>query len=152
QANGLVRARNHYIKYEYATGATIDTADGNKDLISQSDYYQASSVGLGGEAEYTKPLKGTDGVVDHASLTFMDFNINGDPNSNFWENQLPDINDMPRFVDVSIGLVSSKDMQQAMRIHSSQGETAADDFLANRERVYTRRIFMRNTGTGSLNF
>ena len=123
-----------------------------EDLIKQSDVYQAVAVELNGEAEYTEWLASTDSAVDHASLTFLDFLINGDSSSNRSKDQLPATNDMPRFVDVALGLVSAKEMQQAMRLYATQGSSAADEFIQTRERVYTRRIFLRNTGTATLTF
>lgn len=149
-ANGLEPDLNHYVKFEYASGAT--GVNGITNLIRQSDYYRAAAVSLGGEADYTEPLASTDGAVDHASLTFMDFLINGDSASNRSGNQLPGLADMPRFVDVALGLVSAKEMQQAMRLHAAQGSSAADEFIQTRERVYTRRIFLRNTSTDQLVF
>lgn len=166
--NGLVRDLNRRVVIESASGSSGDDSEGNKDLIHQSDYYatginpaprsdfktmSANNAEINkGESPYTESLEETVGVQSHASITFLDFNINGNPSSNRSRNALPDPTDMPRFVDVSLGLVTSKELQQAMRIHTGQGESAATDFIDNRERVYTRRIFMRNRGTDPLTF
>jgi prepilin-type N-terminal cleavage/methylation domain-containing protein len=158
---------NRYVIAESVTGSTENDTDGNERLIYQSDYYYPASPNpapcsdfisiQGGEwkdagiSAYTEFIEGTGGVHDHASITFLDFVINGDANSNFTADAPPDPDDMPRFVDVALGLVTSKEMEQAIRIDTAQGDAEANDFLHNKERVYTRRIFMRNKGIDHLN-
>jgi prepilin-type N-terminal cleavage/methylation domain-containing protein len=166
-SNGLVPALNRYVKFEYSTGATEASANAVEKLIRQSDVYAAPAVqapradfvamssgdGINhSDRPYTEYLEAIDGLSDHACLTFMDFLINGNSGSNYGDSRLPDVADMPRFVDVAIGLVSAKDLQQAMRLHAAQGSGAADDFLKKNEQVYTRRIHLRNTGTEALVF
>jgi prepilin-type N-terminal cleavage/methylation domain-containing protein len=166
-SNGLVPSLNQYVKFEYSTGAPGNDAGSIEKLIRQSDFYAAETAqpprsdfttmtdGAGinhGDRPYTEYLEALNGLADHACLTFMDILINGNGNSNYGDTRLPDVADMPRFVDVAIGLVSAKDLQQAMRLNAVQGSGPADDFLNKNEQVYTRRIFLRNTGTTALVF
>ncbi|MDH3982387.1 MAG: prepilin-type N-terminal cleavage/methylation domain-containing protein, partial [Kiritimatiellaceae bacterium] len=61
------------------------------------------------QAKYTKPA-GT-GLEDHAVLTFLNITVNADPTWNY--NNLdgpPDPDNMPRFVDISLGLVSAREI------------------------------------------
>lgn len=140
-------ALNDRIVFEYASAATPVHKRGLKKLIGYSNLYQPRDLlQSAGQVNYTERLVSDVGVLNQASLTFMDFAINGDPDSNYGSNRLPDPADPPRFVDVRIGLVASKEMQQAMRLYSTQGDAAAIDYLSKREQVYTRRIFMPNTG------
>ncbi|MDF7800476.1 prepilin-type N-terminal cleavage/methylation domain-containing protein [Pontiellaceae bacterium B1224] len=140
-------ALNDRIVFEYASSATATTKRALKKLIDYSNIYQPLDLlKSSGQVNYTERLDSDSGVLNQASLTFLDFDINGDPDSNYGSNQLPDPDDPPRFVDVHIGLVSSKNMQQAMRLYSAQGDAVALDYLSKREQVYTRRIFMPNTG------
>ncbi|MCF7818823.1 MAG: prepilin-type N-terminal cleavage/methylation domain-containing protein [Kiritimatiellales bacterium] len=146
-----------------------DNASGTKDstrqnLIFDSDYYFTDPTDRSADfipvhdgpamvtfpGEYTQPLSGTSGMESHAVLAFMDIAINGDRNSNNSTDGQPTPDDMPRFVDVAIGLVSSKDMEQAMRLSNAGEQSRAENHIENNERIYTRRIFMRNIGTGQL--
>ncbi|MEE9368108.1 MAG: prepilin-type N-terminal cleavage/methylation domain-containing protein [Pontiella sp.] len=161
---GLVPAFNKLVISEFNTGIGAIS-----NLINQSDYYypdttpssqsgdfwaiQGGSKKDPRSTDYTEFLTRTEGLENHASLTFLEFVANANNTSaTGTDSSPPDPNDIPRFVDVAFGLVSSKNLQQAMRIYNAQGNTAAQDFLAKRERIYTRRIFMRNTGTSQLNF
>ena len=143
----LVQSLNRRAAFQFSSGATDPTNEGRRDLIKQSNMYRVQEMYLGGKREYTERLTETDGISSHTALTFMNFHINSDSNSNRTPPiALPSPTDMPRFVDVIIGLITADEMRQAMRIHSAQGANAADDFLERRERIYTRRIFMPNTG------
>ena len=143
----LVQSLNRRAAFEFASGATQSDSDkSRRALIRQSNVYRAKSINLGGTRDYNERLTETDGISDHAALTSMTFHINGDLDSNRTITEtLPTQTDMPRFVDVIIGLVTADEMRQAMRIHSSNS-TKATDYLDRRERIYTRRIFMPNTG------
>ena len=93
-----------------------------------------------GYTEYTEPYSGS--TASQAVLTHLAFVVNGDPD---WRggNPLGDSIERPRFVDVTLGLASSADVQLANLENSDQ------PIRAN-ERIYARRIFLRNTGTGFL--
>ena len=102
--------------------------------------------------QLTTAISGTSGNGNHAALTFMNVVINADPASNFNEDQTPEIDDMPRFVDIEIGLISATQLQQAMRLHSAQSNDRATEYIVRHEKIYARRIFMRNTGIHPLVF
>lgn len=103
--------------------------------------------------KYTQSLsQNASGTESHAVLAFMYIAINGDPNSNRKPDALPDPADRPRFVDVSIGLISSVDLEQAMRLRDAGDQPRAETHFENNERIYTRRIFMRNQGADELSF
>ncbi|MDF7825579.1 prepilin-type N-terminal cleavage/methylation domain-containing protein [Pontiellaceae bacterium B12227] len=142
----LIQELNLRARFEYATGATEPSNTARRKLIAQSDIYQAEALELIGDADYTEALEDLNGITDHAALTFMDFRINGDSGSNRSGTDLPLATDLPRYLDVIIGLASARDVRQAMRIHSAQDASAAADYLEKRERIYTRRIFMPNSG------
>ena len=158
--SGLVPALNRRVIAESALG----TEDTIRQLIASSDYYLMNTTRtvddfspvhggkeMGkGESEYTSPLETTSGTANHAMLTFVEFLINGDPASNLGSNTPPDKNDMPCFVDVALGLASAIDMQQAMHLYNAQDSSKADEYIENHERIYTRRIFMRNTSIDQL--
>ncbi len=116
---------------------------------SASDFFQIHNPTLEMAQQnptptYTQPL-GQE-LAGHAVLTFMEFTANADVNSNNTNpNGQPDPADMPRFIDVTIGLVSSVDLQMAIRRNSLQ-------HMENTEWIYTRRIYMRNQGTDQLTF
>ncbi|VGO23039.1 PulJ/GspJ family protein [Pontiella sulfatireligans] len=97
------------------------------------------------------------GEMSHASLSFMDITVNGRIASNYVEAEdgagpLPDATDRPHFVDVAIGLISSTDLEQAMRLRSGGEQARGQEHIQNNERIYTRRIFMRNQGAEQLSF
>ncbi len=154
--NGLVPDWNWHLVVESAIGTT-NTLD---KLIRSSDYYATNAAqavadfmpARGGaamgrsEAEYTLPLETLQGTENHVMPTFVDFNINGDPDSNVSASAMPEVRDLPRFVDVVLGLAASSDIAQAMRLHAAQGAEAAEAYLQKHERIYARRIPIRNTG------
>lgn len=132
-----------------ASGGSLATL---KNLAQYSDYYfknmDEALPDFGGatgmvEGEYTEQLGST--LEDHAVLTLLEFTVNGDPSWPSNPTGPPDPANMPRFVDVAIGLVSSAEMNTAIRKNAPQ-------HYLDREQVFTRRIFMRNTGTGPLAF
>lgn len=145
QTRALEQSLNLRAAFEHAAGAADDTDSDRMKLSEQSDIYRTQSISFDNPQNYTERLTDTDGISDHASLTFMNILINGDRSSNNDPTALPDQTDMPRFVDVVIGLVTADDMRHAMRIYSA-GSTEASDYLDRRERIYTRRILMPNTG------
>ncbi|MEI6892661.1 MAG: prepilin-type N-terminal cleavage/methylation domain-containing protein [Pontiella sp.] len=151
QRRGLVWSLNRRAIFEYPAGATGGNHNARKNLIQQSNYYRAEKVKMSSQAwEYTEPLEDTAGLTAQAVLTFMQFRINGDSNSN--RSGLPLPTDLPRFIDVVIGLTAANDMRQAMRLYDSKSEDDALTHLAQYERVYTRRIFVPNRGTTRLEF
>ena len=152
QTQKLEPSLNRRAAFKYASGATGTTDNARKNLIAQSDVYQATGMRLIGEAQYTEALEELNGITDHATLTFMDFRINSNSNSNWTATALPTQTDMPRFIDVIIGLSSADDTRQAMRIHSAKGPAAAADYLERREHIYTRRIFLPNAGLSRITF
>lgn len=168
---GLPSIMNHRIVMEFtAANSTDDTSKGNANLIYQSDVYYPSSssevkrndfhpvkntaIKPNHEASYylTDCIENIDGLEQHASVTFMEFLINGNSESNREQNRPPNQEDLPRFVDVSFGLVSAHEMRQAMRYFHRRSETAANEFLQKREQIYTRRIALKNRGTAGLDF
>ncbi|MDF7809171.1 type II secretion system protein [Pontiellaceae bacterium B12219] len=158
--NNLVPILNRRAAIESASGGTVTTT-----LMRQSDYVTDQSIDNGdfktmknnllindGEWFYTDALEETDGTIEQACLTFLDFNINGSYNSNRSADELPSINDLPRFVDLVVGLSTAKDMRMAMRLYAAQGENIALDYLAKHELIYSRRIYLTNRGINRLEF
>jgi prepilin-type N-terminal cleavage/methylation domain-containing protein len=134
-----------------------NTSRGIRNLIQQSDYYYSIDMQSApdfipihtpaaemptAERKYTHPIE--TGMNTHAVLTFMELTVNADPD---WNGNAPDgspdLANMPRFIDVTIGLIASKDMQLAI-LRDSPAQ------VENNERIYARRIFMRNTGIDQL--
>ena len=142
QSNGLAADLNRYIQFKYPTG--IRGKNALRNLLRQSNAYRADAVATDGSAAYTEYLESSDELSAHAALTFLDLVINGNVDSNRGRQRLPTPADRPRFVDAVLGLVSATDLEQAMRLYRTQGEHTALEFLAARESVYTRRIFMPN--------
>jgi prepilin-type N-terminal cleavage/methylation domain-containing protein len=144
-------------------GSGSDTPTGIRKLMAHSDYYLTDApakndftpVHLAGnmsttEKEYTQTREDS-GLTGHAVATFMDITVNGDCNSNRSDSGYglpPEPTDMPRFVDVAIGLISSADMDHALILLGAGEKMRCDAFIDSRERIYTRRIFLRNQGTG----
>lgn len=151
-----------WIKY-LAIQSPYGAAEDFEELAGHSDYYFPSNLPVadfmsthdplqqmqlhGSPPEYTQPLG--QGLGNHAVLTFLDIKVNGTDNSNYvaaedGTSPPPEIADMPRFVDVAIGLVAANELETAMRLNDPS-------HIANREQIYTRRIFMRNRGVVDLN-
>lgn len=135
-----------------------DNASIDANLAAHSDYYfnpthlkaddfkpvHAPSQMMATHApQYTQPLDTA--LQDHAVLTFLEFTVNGDQNWPSKPDEPPDPANMPRFVDVAIGLVSATEMNTAMLKNNEQ-------HYRDQEVVFTRRIFLRNTGIGPLAF
>lgn len=160
-STSLVLDLNRYLILKSASG----TEDPD-DVSNSSDYYHSNKNDLRNDFEpvirrgempkardlFTTALSGISGNENHAALTFINVVINADRASNFNKDQTPEIDDMPRFVDVKIGLISATQLQQAMRLHSAQGNDRATEHIARCEKIYARRIFMRNTGIHPLLF
>lgn len=87
---------------------------------------------------------------NHAALTFFEVDINGSDDSNKTEDKQPDLTDLPRFVDLSFGLISGTDLQRAMQLDEAGESSRADELIEMNQQVYNRRIFMRNLGTDPL--
>lgn len=138
---------NRRITVEYKSGTGNVT-----NLVEQSDYYRSQKIAIqsSGRRMYTEPLTDIDGFTQQAVLTFMDIHINGDSASNR-NIGLPSTTDLPRFVDIKIGLTAANEMRHAMRLHQNN-PASADAHLSENERVYTRRIFLPNIGTTQLSF
>lgn len=126
-------------------GSAPETADS---IQRFSAYYtgtpQAEFQGMlqdMGETDYTDVF--SNGTARHAALTQLAFRVNGNAD---WTGGNPiGTGDIPRFVDVTVGLVPSDDAVMAARKNNTQ-------LIRNAERIYTRRIFLRNTGTDGLSF
>lgn len=148
----LVSDLNRRVVFEYEAIISIDSDKARQKLIIQSNYYHEdkSKITDKGKKEYTEALPNSERLTNQAVLTFLKFRINGKSTSN--RSGLPQLNDLPRFVDVIIGLAAANDMRQAMRLYESQSETEAVDYLSNHERVYTRRIHFPNVGINRLTF
>jgi prepilin-type N-terminal cleavage/methylation domain-containing protein len=155
---------NRLISIQTPNDPTEHTTFALRGLIKQSDYYYTYSSQTAGDfesihgaremdtirADYTRPLSAGD---RHAALTFMDISINADPEWNYANPDGPlELDNMPRFVDVAVGLVGSLDLEQAMRLGLAEGTPRSQAHIDTHERIYTRRIFMRNTGTDQLTF
>lgn len=146
----MVSQLNQRVVFEYPTGTTQNSDNARVKMIEQSDFYRSGKINLGGEMEYTEPMLNSERLTAQAVLTFMEFRINGDSSSNI--SGLPQVDDLPRFVDVVIGLTAANDMLQAMRLYDRDGQSSAEDYLGKNEQVYTRRIFFLNTGITGLTF
>lgn len=112
-----------------------------KTVRSLLDFGNADSAT--GRREYTRPVD--EALANHAVLASMVFTVNANPD---WGNGRaadgpPDAADMPRFVDVTIGLVSAGEMKEAIQRNDQQ-------HIENNERLFTRRIHMRNQGVEAL--
>ncbi|VGO12073.1 hypothetical protein PDESU_00623 [Pontiella desulfatans] len=149
--------------YEGVDANTIDN------VVRMSDYYHSApgqksidfraAHAMGGEngeitstsIDYTQPLLGN--IADHAVLTTFQIAVNGD---DAWTggspDGLPDPDDLPRFVDVTIGLVPSTTMEKAMQLFNAATPLRGRDLVAENERVYSRRIFMPNRGVERLSY
>lgn len=148
-------------------GSASASPSGIRKLAAHSDYYVPAGqatidfqpVHLAGgmsttEKEYTEAIE-KPAIANHASITFLDITVNGDFRSNRTNADFgspPPTNDMPRFVDVAIGLIASRDLEHAMILHRSGDPQRGEKYIDTHERVYTRRIFMRNKGTDQLNY
>ena len=163
---GLIPGFNRRIIIESAIGSGNPDSSELDDLLRLSDIYhstnkptandfialqQARRMGKG-IFDYTSPLSDMSGTQHHVMPTFLTLTINGNRDSNLNSNRPADPEDLPRYVDVTIGLVSAMDMAQAMRLYSAQGPMAGKDYLNQQERIYSRRIFMRNRGTELIRF
>lgn len=151
QTQELEWSLNRRATFKYADGAASHTDTGRRELIKQSNTYRAPSIAVDGTRDFTEKLKDLSGITEQAMLSFLDFRINGDFDSNRSATALPQVADRPRYVDVILGLTSAADLRQAMRLYSAQGADAASDFLEPREQIYTRRIFLPNAGLSRIN-
>lgn len=136
------------------------------DIARYSDYYYTSTnqvvgdfmaVANDGEEITVKGVEYThepqSGLSDHAVLSSLRIVVNGDPNWGMGNEGLPpDAADMPRFVDVSIGLLPVAAVEHADRLSDAGSIMLADEHLVKNEQIFSRRIFMRNTGTTTLDF
>jgi prepilin-type N-terminal cleavage/methylation domain-containing protein len=148
-----------------ADASSIINAKELSNLLRLSDCYYTLPVQTAGdfepihgtrtmeqrEIEYTTPAEENRETENHAVISFMDITINHNPESNRNSDLPVDIRDVPRFADVAIGLVASTDMEKAIQLHTAQGQDKAWDYLEQHEHIYTRRIYMRNTGIAPLN-
>jgi prepilin-type N-terminal cleavage/methylation domain-containing protein len=150
--------------------STGSQADNFRNLILQSDYYQLNAVRslpdfkpvnsaaatmTTRDYDYTYPA--IPDMGDHAVLTFLDITVNADENRSFSPAEdgsayPPGKNKIPTFLDVSIGLTTSADMRLAMQMNKAGKSKRGIRQIEKNEQVYTRRIFMRNTGIQALNF
>jgi prepilin-type N-terminal cleavage/methylation domain-containing protein len=142
----------------------IDAPKSIDETVYQSDYYvdppgpvaDFKTVHGGadlqiGHGQYTQPLTtGSAGSGSHALLTFMEFSINGDRTANRSADGLPEQGNLPRFVDITIGLIVSKDMEQAIRLRDGGNAQRADEYINRYERIYARRIYLPNQGLNQL--
>lgn len=143
-----------------------DNSAGNKtsnlaNLIQQSDYYYSTAhhtvedfhllhdpqneMELQ-EGFYTQPLDS--GQNSHAVVTFLDIVVNASP-ANSRDSSM-DIHDMPRFVDVFIGLIASADMERAIDLQNAGNPERAESYIDQYETLYSRRIYLRNRGVDQL--
>lgn len=141
-------------------------ADHLDDVVRYSDYYYNTTNQTAGDfttivnegeeiphyaVAYTRGLQ--TGHSDHAMPTSLRIVVNGDPAWGIGNVGLPpDPAAMPRFVDVSIGLVPAAAVEQAVRLEAAGSSDRSRIHLEQNEQIYTRRIFMRNTGTTTLEF
>jgi type II secretory pathway pseudopilin PulG len=163
---GLVPEFNQRIIIESAIGSGNPDSSELNSLLRLSDIYHSSnnptandfisihhSLRMGkGVFDYTTPLSDLSGTQHSIMPTFLSLTINHDLDSNFNSNRPADPMDLPRTIDVTLGLISAKDMAQAMRLYNAQGPTAGNDHLNRKEQIYTRRVFMRNRGPHLIHF
>lgn len=104
------------------------------------------------------PIHLDSGAKSVACLSFIHFAINGDSSGNQTSNQdaaLPagilSNGDMPRFVDITIGLISSQNLEMALRIGRTD-QARSRQYIDNHLRIYTRRAHIRNRGADQLEF
>ncbi len=135
-------------------------------LSAQSDYYfsptntaAADFTGVErGNSMYTTTRTYTDALdafsTQYAMLTTFRIIVNGEPawDGNAGAAGTPDPDNMPAFADLRIGLTPSTIVRRARRLaEAGQTETGRDLIIQN-EQLYTRRVFMPNTGTTGLDF
>jgi prepilin-type N-terminal cleavage/methylation domain-containing protein len=132
-----------------------------ENLALNSDYYftatnqpsadffciQRKTAMVTADTEYASSLSDVSGVENHTTVTFLEFSVNADPAWNYADyTGRPDPENMPRFVDLTLGLINSMDLEQALRLRNARGDARGLRHIEEHERIYTRRIFMRNRG------
>lgn len=127
---------------DHASGTDPDTL---LNLILYSDYYDSDKQPLSSAADlssasYLQAL--SDELEDHAVLTFIEFKINADPEFNQTE---PSAAGIPRFIDVSLGLISSAQLQTALFKNDPEQ-------VSKHERLYSRRIRLINRAPEMISF
>ncbi len=143
---------NQYFNIETYAGAHDEVED---DMI-RSDYYFNNASETAGEfspIHFTSTLNTTydkeyseaqeTGVEQLALITFLKITVNADTGWNSTAQGTPDINNLPRFADVSIGLVSAEELNRA-------DQTGNREIISDNERIYSRRIYLRNSGISAL--
>jgi hypothetical protein len=121
--------------------------------MAHSDYYfSGASLPLEFSTEnsgvYTATyVRSADELLEeHAVLTFLDITVNGDSNWNYRNTSAPpDPGNMPRFVDISVGLISSTDITTAQLKNDEQ-------YVRDHEQVYFRRIHLHNKAPETFSF
>lgn len=118
-----------------------------RNLIAHSDYYDPDRrllESINGaavyRASYIQAL--SDELEDHAVLTFIEFKINGNPD---FDGSLPSEENTPRFIDVSLGLITASELQVAL-LKNDQ------DQVRKNERLYSRRIRLTNRDPELISF
>jgi len=135
---------------------------GGWNISTQSKYYTAS---VGKEKRPYGSVKHLQtGVRSTACLSFVFFAINGDPDGNrsngssfkgshpgrapfgIYRNTVELTENMPKFVDITLGLIASRDLEMAMRIRAGGNLERAKEYIDDHEKIYTRRVYIRNRG------
>jgi prepilin-type N-terminal cleavage/methylation domain-containing protein len=150
---------NQSVSVELPHAAVENMQNRLADLIQHSDYYSTDSgqqsndfmpIHHRGTAPQTReteyiPSAGS-ASAQQTALTFLNFAINGDASWTGLHAGSGGTAERPRFVDVTIGLVDAATFQLALQMNTAQG----DAHIEKNERIYTRRILLRNTGTDPL--
>lgn len=140
---------NRFLEVETVEKSDTDALNETRNLIKHSDYYgqriTVENFGTDDKQTYAVQLSQalTEESGDHAALTFLDFVINADPKWAY--TNLASTKNRPRFIDVTIGLISSSELRSAV-VRDDAG------YVEKKEQIYTRRIFIRNQGIGMLGY
>lgn len=150
---GNLTDSNRSLIQEAPDNATGGSPSSRIALMNHSDYsfngsnlpveFGTSPSGIA-RISYIRSME--DSLKEHAVLTFMDIAVNGNLNWKYSNTDTPpNPIDMPRFVDISIGLISSKEMNIAQLKNDGQ-------YVRNHEQVYFRRIHLHNRAPETLSF
>lgn len=152
QTNNLAQF-NRSFSEEAPDSSSVDTPATIRNLMAHSDYYfseDRSSIpdftpsADTYSATYIQSL--SDHLEDHAVLTFIEFRINAESDSAAGTPESPpNMNNMPRFIDISIGLISARDLQTAQRKNDP-------GHVEKHERLYARRIMLVNRAPEMISF
>jgi prepilin-type N-terminal cleavage/methylation domain-containing protein len=154
---------NHYLQMVSPDSSSGHNANTRENLIHHSDQYftepdqtaddffgvNTEDEGYTNEREYSQYLES--GIGAYAVLSFIQFDPQGaqGPVAET-DNGQPDENNLPRYVDITLGLIPSMELERALSFKAVGDTVRAEEYINNRERVYTRRVHLPNRGISEL--